>query len=74
MKKTITTLTLILAVIFSQAQNQKGFPFILPKEKPNREMSAAMNRNYDNYLAPRPEDNELYSQFKYTELKGLAVF
>jgi hypothetical protein len=53
-----------------QAQNPKGFPFKLPKEKPNREMSAAMERNYDAYLAPRPENNELYSQFKYTELKG----
>ncbi|GAB3648586.1 glycosyhydrolase [Echinicola sediminis] len=29
-----------------------------------------MHRNYDAYPAPRPEDNELYSQFKYTELKG----
>ncbi|WP_119844446.1 glycoside hydrolase [Reichenbachiella sp. MSK19-1] len=49
---------------------QKGFPFWLPKEKPKRTLSAAMERNYDNYMAPRPEDNELYSQFKYTELKG----
>ncbi len=48
----------------------KGFPFILPKEKPNRPLSKAMERNYDRYMAPRPEDNELYSQFKYTELKG----
>ncbi len=47
-----------------------GFPFHLPKEKPNRKMSAAMERNYDAYLAPRPEDNELYTQFRYTELKG----
>ena len=30
-----------------------------------------MERNYDNYMAPRPEDNELYTQFKYTEIKGL---
>lgn len=51
-------------------EDQGGFPFQLPKKKPDREMSAAMERNYDNYLAPRPEDNELYSQFKYTELKG----
>lgn len=47
-----------------------GFPFVLPKEKPNRPLSAAMERNYTAYPAPRPEDNELYSQFKYTELKG----
>ena len=30
-----------------------------------------MERNYTAYPAPRPEDNELYSLFKYTELKGL---
>ncbi|MEM6347022.1 MAG: family 43 glycosylhydrolase [Bacteroidota bacterium] len=53
-----------------QVQNEGGFPFVLPKEKPNREMSAAMHRNYDAYPAPRPEDNELYSRFRYTELKG----
>jgi len=33
-------------------------------------MSAAMKRNYDAYMAPRPEDNELYTQFKYTKLEG----
>ncbi len=49
---------------------QDGFPFTLPKEKPNREMSAAMERNYDNYPASRPEDNELFSLFKYSKLKG----
>ena len=48
----------------------KGFPFSLPKEKPDRPLSAAMARIYDQYEAPRPEDNELFSQFKYTELKG----
>lgn len=48
-----------------------SFPQKLPDEKPERELSAAMERNYTAYLAPRPEDNELYSQFKYTEIKGL---
>ena len=51
-------------------QEQGGFPFILPLEKPYRDMSAALNRNYDAYPAPAPELNELFSQFKYTELKG----
>ena len=55
----------------SCVSNKTGFPFILPKEKPNRKLSAAMERNYTAYLAPRPEDNELYTQFKYTEIKGL---
>jgi len=31
-------------------------------------MSRALERNYDAYTAARPEDNELYSLFKYTEL------
>ena len=43
---------------------------MLPKEKPDRPLSAALKRNYSAYPAPRPEHNELYSLFKYTELKG----
>ncbi|QXD25165.1 hypothetical protein F7C95_04490 [Opitutia bacterium ISCC 51] len=47
-----------------------AFPQNMPNTKPDHPLSAAMERNYDAYLAPRPEDNELYTQFKYTELKG----
>lgn len=47
-----------------------AFPQDMPKEKPDRQLSAAMERIYDAYPAPRPEDNELFTQFKYTELKG----
>lgn len=50
---------------------QNGFPFQLPKQKPDKKMSTAMERNYNNYEAPRPEDNELYSLFRYTKLEGL---
>ena len=60
----------LLLVSTARAQDN-GFPFMLPKEKPNRKLSAAMERNYIAYMAPRPEDNELYSLFKYTKLKGL---
>ena len=49
---------------------EKAFPFILPKERPDRRLSAAMERSYTAYMAPRPEHNELYTQFKYTKLKG----
>ena len=49
---------------------QKAFPFHLPEEKPNRVMSAAVERMYTAYDAPQPQNNELFSQFKYTELKG----
>jgi len=54
----------------STTKEKEGFPFILPVEKPDREMSAAVARNYDNFAAAQPQDNELYSLFKYTELKG----
>lgn len=52
------------------AHAQKVFPFYPPKEKPDVELSEAMNRYYDLYNGQRPEKNELYSQFRYTELKG----
>lgn len=54
---------------FARAE-EGGFPYMLPEEKPNRKLSAAVERNYTAYLAPRPEDNELYSQFRYTKLEG----
>ncbi|WP_347840764.1 family 43 glycosylhydrolase [uncultured Draconibacterium sp.] len=80
--KILTLIILLAAVLFScqpqqketasaeTPQEQGGFPFVLPKEKPNREMSAAMERIYTDYEAPQPNNNELFSQFKYTELKG----
>lgn len=48
----------------------KNFPWHIPQSKPERLMSAAMQRLYDNYLTPRPEDNPLFSSFKYTQLEG----
>ena len=47
-----------------------AFPYDIPNEKPERPLSAAMERNYDAYMGIRPETNALYTQFKYTELKG----
>ncbi len=72
MMKHFFTLTVFLIASSSLpcSAQDTGFPFVLPTEKPNRPMSAAMERNYSAYLAPRPENNELYSQFKYTRLKG----
>ena len=73
MHTTLTRLVLVSALLFFLLPckaSKKGFPYLLPKEKPDRELSAAVERNYDAYLAPRPEDNELYTLFKYTELKG----
>ncbi len=41
----------------------------MPEKKPDMELSAAMERMFE-YMAPRAQDNELFSQFKYTRLKG----
>lgn len=64
----ITAIQLVLSSAISHGQDP--FPYHLPKEKPDRRMSEAMERIYTDYLAPQPEDNELFSQFKYTELKS----
>lgn len=66
------SLILLFALFSSKAVagEPKGFPFMLPEEKPDRPLSAAMERLYDNYPAERPEKNELYTQFRFTELKG----
>ncbi len=50
---------------------QKDFPYTVTEETKKRKLSAAMRRSFSNYPAPRPADNELYSNFKYTRLKGL---
>ena len=71
MKNSSTLLIIGYILITVNTVCAQNFPFILPKEKPKQPLSTAMQRNYDNYLAPRPEDNELYTQFKYTKVEGL---
>ena len=51
------------------AENQSSFPFALPNEKPDIPMSAASHRMFE-YNAPRVQDNELFSQFKYSRING----
>lgn len=51
-------------------QKTKAFPFFMPDKKPDMPLSLSVERNYDQYLANRQENNELYTQFKYTKLKG----
>ncbi|WP_199240642.1 family 43 glycosylhydrolase [Tamlana fucoidanivorans] len=48
----------------------EAFPFFIPEDKPNGMLSTAVKRNYESYEHIRPEQTELYSQFRYTELKG----
>ncbi len=78
----ISTMKIMLSVITVSicisacAVNQEGnvkpnriFPHKMPDKKPDIELSSAMERMFG-YMAPRAQDNELFSQFKYTRLKG----
>ena len=47
------------------------FPFEMPARRPDQPLSAAMERLYANYLAPTYYTNQLFTQFRYTELQGL---
>lgn len=49
---------------------QTPFPYTVTDDTKHRKLSAAMRRSFFHYPAPRPEDNELYSQFRYTPLQG----
>ena len=55
-------------LILSDAQ--EPFPYNVTEDTKNRELSAAMKRSFHTYEAIHAADNELFSQFKYTELKG----
>ena len=49
---------------------QKAFPALIPMEKPDRPMSAAMERMYDKWNPHEDRGNELYSNFKYSKITG----
>ncbi|MEM6700293.1 MAG: glycoside hydrolase, partial [Bacteroidota bacterium] len=55
----------------AQNKDYGGFPWDIPQTKPDRPLSKGMERLYDNYLTPRPQDNELFSSFKHTPITGL---
>ena len=51
-------------------EDQGPFPYTVTEDTKNRSLSAAMERSFHHYSAIHPRNNELYSQFKYTELQG----
>ncbi len=61
---------LLLGLVLPAAAQTGAFPYKLPEKKPNRPLSVAMERLYNDYSAPTPEANELYSAFKFTKLEG----
>ncbi len=66
----IISLVLLNACSQKSVQSNKPFPYMVTPETEKRELSAAMKRSFNNYSGIHPKENELYTQFKYTELKG----
>lgn len=72
-KMSCLVLILFCAVTVSAADKSAAFPYgNVPRTKPDRPLSAAMNRVYDGtYAGLEVATNELFSNFRYTPLKGL---
>ena len=69
----ICILTLVL-IAGSVSAESKPFPGVIPMEKPeDQNLSAAMHRVYDQWNPHEDRGNELYSNFKYTQLEGLPI-
>ncbi|KXX69802.1 family 43 glycosylhydrolase [Flammeovirga sp. SJP92] len=72
--KKLLRLSILALGLFSCAQKQQisttAFPLKIADIDPNRPMSSAMKRAFKHYEAPRLLDNELYTNFRYTALKG----
>jgi hypothetical protein len=61
----------VMAASLSGCKSDQGaFPYAITEEVKDRELSAAMHRSFHHYPAPFLSENELYSQFRYTELNG----
>ncbi|QVY66127.1 glycoside hydrolase [Polaribacter sp. Q13] len=67
-----TSFLLVVISVCGQKKNTAtvAFPYTVSEETGKREMSEAMKRSFENYEGIHPAENELYSQFKYTQLKG----
>ncbi|MFI3322183.1 MAG: family 43 glycosylhydrolase [Rikenellaceae bacterium] len=73
MKRVIPLVLFSVAVAttaFAQTGNIKPLSYNPPVDKPSQPMSEAMNRYYDQFNGQQPNHNELFSQFKYSDLEG----
>ncbi|WP_075589839.1 glycoside hydrolase family 117 protein [Labilibacter marinus] len=66
----LVSCSILLACTPKEKMPNKPFPMNIADIEPGREMSSAMKRSFEHYEAPRLLDNELYTNFLYTELKG----
>lgn len=72
---------LILSVLFigsccnkpsdEKFQKESNFPYKVTESTFNKKnLSSAIKRSFNDYMAYRPEDNPLYTNFKYSKFKG----
>jgi hypothetical protein len=74
MYKTLFTLSILVLstpILAETTGTSKAFPAVVPHEKPDRPLSAAMERLYERWNPHEDRANELYSNFKYSRLEGL---
>jgi len=62
---------LYLCVFLPLVGMAEVFPALIPEEKPEYPVSAAVARLYDQWNPHEDRGNELYSNFKYTPVEGL---
>ena len=67
----LSKLMLILILLIGWAAVSGAFPAIIAEEKPDSKVSPAVERLYDEWNPYEDRANELYSNFKYTPLRGL---
>jgi hypothetical protein len=67
----VVIVTLMVLCLSHNSLAQQAFPNDLPESKPDRPLSAAMERFYDQWNGATGEANELFTNFKYTPLTGL---
>jgi len=65
-------LLLGLAPACGAQEKSKVFPALIPLAKPNRDLSAAMERMYDQWNPHEDRANELFSNFRYSPLEGFS--
>lgn len=67
------SLALLGLLIAATAAEPKPFPAVMPKEKPDdRPLSASWARMWDRWNPHEDRGNELFSNFKYTPLRGFS--
>ncbi len=66
-------LILLIGLAIQLSAGSKPFPGVVPQDKPDIPLSAAMQRLYDDWNPHEDRGNELYSNFQYTPLKGLEL-